>query len=192
MNPFLKLALELGPLVIFFAANARFGIFNATAIFMVAIFIALVASWVLTRHLPIMAIVTAVLVGVFGTLTLVLHDDTFIKIKPTIIYAIFGGALAGGLLFGRSLISILFDSVFSLTPRGWRILSIRWAIFFFAMAALNEIVWRTQTTEFWVAFKAFGVLPLTLLFGATQYPVLTRHQVPDDGKADAKDGAQDA
>lgn len=179
-NPFLKLALELGPLVVFFAANARFGIFTATAIFMVAIAIALVASWVLTRHLPIMAIVTAVLVGVFGTLTLVLHDETFIKVKPTIIYALFGAALVGGLLLGRSLISIMFDSVFRLTPEGWRILTIRWAIFFFAMAVLNEIVWRTQSTDFWVAFKAFGVVPLTLLFGATQYPVLTKHQLPED------------
>lgn len=181
-NPWLKLALELGPLVIFFAANSRYGIFNATAIFMVAICASLAVSWILTRHLPVMAIVTAVLVLVFGTLTLVLHDDTFIKVKPTIIYAIFGGALAGGLLFGRSLISILFDSVFKLTPEGWRILTIRWAIFFFAMAVLNEIVWRTQTTDIWVSFKAFGVVPLTLLFGATQYPVLTRHQMPDDDK----------
>jgi intracellular septation protein len=182
-NPFLKLALELGPLVIFFLANSRYGIFTATAIFMVAIFISLAVSWILTRHLPIMAIVTAVLVLVFGTLTLVLHDETFIKIKPTIIYAMFGAVLAGGLLFGRSLISILFDSVFRLTPEGWRVLSIRWAIFFFAMAALNEVVWRTQTTEFWVAFKAFGVVPLTLLFGATQYPVLTKHQAPESDES---------
>jgi intracellular septation protein len=181
-NPWLKLALELGPLVIFFLANSRYGIFNATAIFMVAIFASLAVSWILTRHLPIMAIVTAVLVLIFGTLTLVLHDDTFIKIKPTIIYAMFGAVLAGGLLFGRSLISILFDQVFRLTPEGWRILSIRWAIFFFAMAALNEIVWRTQTLDFWVGFKAFGVVPLTLLFGLTQYPVLTKHQMPDDDK----------
>jgi intracellular septation protein len=179
-NPFLKLALELGPLVIFFIANSRFGIFNATAIFMVAIFISLAASWVLTRHLPIMAIVTAVLVGVFGTLTLVLHDETFIKIKPTIIYLMFAGVLAGGLFFGRSFIAILFDSVFRLTPEGWRILSIRWALFFFGMAVLNEIVWRTQTTDFWVSFKAFGVLPLTMLFGLTQYPVLTKHQLPEN------------
>lgn len=181
-NPWLKLALELGPLAIFFFANSRYGIFTATGVFMVAIFASLAVSWVLTRHLPIMAIVTAVLVLVFGTLTLVLHDETFIKIKPTIIYTMFGAVLAGGLLFGRSLIAILFDQVFRLTPEGWRILSIRWAIFFFAMAVLNEIVWRTQTTEFWVGFKAFGVVPLTLLFGATQYPVLTKHQMPDDDK----------
>jgi intracellular septation protein len=181
-NPFLKLALELGPLVIFFLANSRYGIFTATAIFMVAIFASLAASWVLTRHLPIMAIVTAVLVLVFGTLTLALHDETFIKIKPTIIYAMFGAVLAGGLFFGRSFIQILFDSVFRLTPEGWRILSIRWAIFFFAMAALNEVIWRTQSTEFWVGFKAFGVVPLTLLFGLTQYPVLTKHQLPEDDK----------
>lgn len=183
-NPFLKLALEFGPLVVFFVANSRYGIFTATAIFMVTIFASLAISWVLTRHLPVMAIVTAVLVAVFGTLTLVLHDETFIKIKPTIIYAMFGAVLAGGLLYGRSLIAVLFDSVFKLTPEGWRILSLRWAMFFFAMAVLNEVIWRTQSTEFWVGFKAFGVLPLTLLFGATQYPVLTKHQIPDDAGED--------
>ena len=182
-NPFLKLALELGPLIVFFLANSRFGIFTATAIFMAAIFVSLAASWILTRHLPMMAIVTAVLVAVFGTLTLVLHDETFIKVKPTIIYAMFGVVLGGGLLFGRSFIAIMFDSVFRLTPEGWRILSLRWALFFFGMAVLNEIVWRTQSTDTWVAFKAFGVLPLTLLFGITQYPVLTRHQLPDDDRA---------
>ncbi len=105
-----------------------------------------------------MTIVTAVVVAVFGTLTLVLHDETFIKVKPTMIYALFGAILGGGLLFGRSFIAVLFESVFNLTAEGWRKLTIRWAIFFFAMALLNEIVWRTQTTDFWVAFKLFGAI----------------------------------
>lgn len=175
-NPFLKLALELGPLVVFFAANSRFGIFTATAAFMVAIAVSLIASWILMRHLPVMAIVTAVVVAVFGTLTLLLQDETFIKVKPTIIYALFGAVLAGGLATGRSLIALLFDSVFSLTAEGWRRLTIRWAMFFFAMAVLNEIVWRTQSTDFWVAFKLFGAIPLTLVFGALQYPLLQRYQ----------------
>lgn len=181
-NPLLKLALELGPLVIFFLANSRFGIFTATAIFMAAIAVSLAVSWVLTRHLPVMAIVTAVVVAVFGTLTLVLQDETFIKVKPTIIYALFGAILAGGLAFGRSYIAILFESVFSLTDEGWRKLTVRWCVFFFAMAVLNEIVWRTQSTDFWVGFKLFGAIPLTLVFGMLQVPLLQRYQAPAPGE----------
>ncbi|TAK46812.1 MAG: septation protein A [Xanthobacteraceae bacterium] len=182
-HPLFRLATELGPLVVFFAANAKFNIFVATGAFMVAIVVALAVSYALTRHLPVMAIVSAVVVLVFGTLTLALHDDTFIKMKPTIIYTLFGAVLAGGLLFGRSLIAHVFDQVFSLTAAGWRQLTLRWALFFFAMAVLNEIVWRTQTTDVWVAFKAFGALPLTMLFGAAQYPLLRRHEKPADGGA---------
>lgn len=179
-NPLLKLALELGPLVIFFLANGRFGIFTATAIFMAAVAVSLVVSWILTRHLPVMTIVTAVVVAVFGTLTLLLQDETFIKVKPTMIYALFGAVLAIGLAFGRSYIAILFESVFNLTPEGWRKLTVRWCFFFFFMAVLNEIVWRTQTTDFWVGFKLFGAIPLTLVFGMLQLPLLQRYAVPTD------------
>src|SRR3979490_3327257 len=163
-HPLFKLATELGPLIIFFIANAKFDLFVATGAFMVAVIVAMVASYMVTRHVPMMAIVTAVVVIVFGTLTLMLHDDTFIKMKPTIVYTLFAAILGGGLLFGRSFIAIMFDQMFNLTPHGWRILTLRWALFFFAMAILNEIVWRPHTTDFWVAFKAFGVLPLTMGF----------------------------
>ncbi|MEA2877999.1 MAG: intracellular septation protein, partial [Hyphomicrobiales bacterium] len=129
----------------------------------------------LTRHLPVMAMVTAVIVVVFGGLTLVLHDDTFIKMKPTIIYLLFAGLLLGGLAFNKPLLAIVFDSVFELTEEGWRKLTLRWAIFFLALAVLNEIVWRTQTTDFWVSFKVFGVLPLTFIFAALQYPLLQKY-----------------
>jgi intracellular septation protein len=196
LNPTLKLLLDLGPLVLFFLANSRpalflplvspilpadiaagerTGIFVATAVFMVAIVIAFVVSYVLTRHLPVMPLVTAIIVLVFGSLTLVLHDELFIKLKPTIIYLLFGAVLLGGLAFGKPLLGVVFDSVFHLTDEGWRKLTLRWALFFFALAALNEIVWRTQSTDFWVSFKVFAIVPLTLAFAALQYPLLARH-----------------
>ena len=184
LNPALKLVLDLGPLLIFFAANSRFGIFAATAAFMAAIVIALAVSYALTRHLPIMPLVTAIVVVVFGTLTLVLHDELFIKVKPTIIYVLFGGVLLVGLAFGKSLLGVVFDSVFHLTPEGWRKLTLRWALFFLALAILNEIVWRTQTTDVWVSFKVFGVVPLTFLFAALQYRLLHKCAAPEPAQAE--------
>ena len=178
LNPALKLVLDLGPLLIFFAVNSRFGIFAATGAFMAAIVIALAVAYTLTRHLPIMPLITAIVVLVFGGLTLVLHDELFIKVKPTIIYVLFGFVLLLGLAFGKSLLGVVFDSVFHLTEEGWRKLTLRWALFFLVLALLNEIVWRTQTTDVWVSFKVFGVVPLTFLFAALQYPLLTKHATP--------------
>jgi intracellular septation protein len=177
LKPLLKLALDLGPLVLFFAANGRYGIFAATGVFMAAVLAALLVSYVLTRRLPIMPVITAIIVVVFGGLTLVLHDATFIKVKPTIIYGLFGGVLIGGLLFNKPLLGVVFDSLFHLSEEGWRKLTLRWAMFFFALAVLNEIVWRNVSTDTWVTFKIFGVLPLTLLFGALQVPLLKRYAV---------------
>jgi intracellular septation protein len=175
VNPLLKLVLDFGPLLVFFFANAHYGIFTATAAFMVAVLTALGASYALTRHFPIMAIVTAIIVVVFGGLTLMLHDATFIKIKPTIIYALFGAALLGGLVFNKPLLGVVLDSLFHLTDEGWRKLTLRWAMFFFALAVLNEIVWRNASTNVWVDFKVFGVMPLTFLFGALQVPLLKKY-----------------
>ena len=179
LNPVLKLVLDIGPLVLFFAANLRFGIFTATAAFMVAVLIALAVAYAKTRRIEVMPLVTAVIVVIFGGLTLILHNDTFIKLKPTIIYALFGGTLVAGLLFGKSFLGVLFDSVFNLTDEGWRKLTWRWAFFFFVLALLNEIVWRNFSTDFWVSFKLFGVVPLTFLFGALQYPLLTKYARSD-------------
>ncbi len=151
INPLLKLVLDIGPLLLFFVANSRpalftpllskflppeiiggerGGIFVATAVFMIAILIALAVSYTLTRHLPIMPVVTAIIVVVFGAATLFFHDETFIKLKPTIIYILFGGVLVGGLLLGKQFLQIVFDSVFHLTAEGWRKLTVRWAVFF--------------------------------------------------------------
>jgi len=140
-----------------------------------AVVAALAASYALTRTLPIMPVVTAVIVLIFGGLTLALHNDLFIKIKPTIIYALFGAVLCGGLAFDKPLLGVLFDTLFHLTEEGWRKLTLRWALFFFALAVLNEIVWRNVSTDTWVTFKAFGVIPLTFLFAALQYPLLRKY-----------------
>ncbi|HZW47352.1 MAG TPA: septation protein A [Microvirga sp.] len=186
LPPLLKLALELGPLALFFIANAyadRFGvaegqrIFVATALFIGATLVALAVSYTLLRKLPIMPMVSGVVVVVFGGLTLFLQDETFIKLKPTIVNTMFGAILLGGLYFREPLLEIVLDSVFELTEEGWRKLTLRWALFFFALAALNEIVWRTQSTDFWVSFKVFGIMPLTIAFALAQTPLLLRYEV---------------
>lgn len=194
VNPLLKLALELGPLMVFFFANARgewlagrfpalaaFGgpIFVATGLFMIATAIALTASWVLTRTLPIMPLVSGVVVFVFGGLTLYLQDDVFIKMKPTIINTLFGGVLLGGLWFGKSLLGYVFDSAFSLDAEGWRKLTLRWGLFFLFLAILNEIVWRSFSTDTWVAFKVWGIMPITLIFTFSQMPLIMRHSLDE-------------
>jgi intracellular septation protein len=175
LNPFVKLALDIGPLILFFVVNGKAGIFAATGAFMVAVVIALAVSYVLIRRFPVMTVVSAIIVMVFGGLTIFLHDETFIKLKPTLIYLLFAGVLAGGLLLKKPLLSTVFDSVFHLTEEGWRKLTIRWAAFFFVMAVVNEIVWRTQTTDFWVSFKLFGFMPLTFLFALAQFPLMKKH-----------------
>lgn len=176
INPALKLTLEMGPLALFFFTNYKFGIFPATGVLMAGVVVALAASYVLTRRLPVMPMVTAVAVLVFGGLTFYFNDDHFIKLKPTIVNTIFGTILLGGLALGKPLLPLVFDSVLKLTPEGWRKLTFRWGLFFFVLAILNEIVWRTQTNDFWVSFKVFGIMPLTLLFTLTQVPLIMKHE----------------
>ena len=197
-SPLVKLALDLGPLLLFFFANSRpalfepfirpiipaavatgerSGIFVATAVFIVAILVALAGSYALTRRLPMMALVSAVVVVVFGGLTLFLQDELFIKLKPTIIYVVFAAILFGGIMFGKNLLAVVFDQMFNLTAEGWRKLTVRWALFFLLLAVLNELVWRTQSTDTWVTFKVFGVMPLTFAFALLQYPLLTKYSV---------------
>ena len=175
LSPIAKLAIDFGPLVVFVIAYARFDIYVATGAFMAAIAAAMAVSWALTRHITLMLIVTAVLVLVFGTLTLVLHDPRFIKVKPTIVYTLFGATLMWGYLFRKPLLALVLDAMVHLTDAGWRKLTLRWAVFFFVMAVVNEIVWRTQTESFWVNFKLFGFPPITFIFMALQYRLLMRY-----------------
>jgi intracellular septation protein len=172
----LKLLVEVGPLVVFFVMNARAGIFWGTGGFMVAIVISLIASRILFGRVPVMPLVTGVFVLVFGGLTLWLQDEQFIKIKPTLVNALFAGALFTGLLAGRSLLKIVFGEVFRLTDEGWRKLTFRWACFFTFLAVLNEVVWRSFSTDVWVSFKVFGIMPLTMIFAIAQMGLLKQHE----------------
>jgi intracellular septation protein len=177
MHAWGKLALEAGPLAIFFIMNSRFGIFPATQAFIIASLAALAILWWRERRLALMPLLSAVVVLLFGGLTLWLEDALFIKLKPTIVNLLCAGALLGGQLFGRNLLKPVFGAHFKLTERGWQILSRRWGGFFLLLAALNEIVWRTQSTDMWVNFKVFAILPLTIIFSLCQMPILLRYQL---------------
>lgn len=193
MNPWIKIALEIGPLAVFFGtfqwlkgAPLEIGgvlyqpVVVATIAFIPAILASLAASWAMTRQLPRMAVVTAIVVVVFGGLTVALNDDTFIKMKPTIVNGLFALGLGVGLLQGRSYLKYLMGDSMPLDDAGWMIFTKRWALFFVFLALLNEAIWRTQTTEFWVNFKTFGNLPLTLAFIASQWPMLRRHGLGEE------------
>jgi intracellular septation protein len=183
-NPIIKFALELGPLALFFIVYSRVGIFAATGILMASVLVTLTVSYAMLRRIPIMPLITAVIVLIFGSLTLVLHDETLIKIKPTALYILFGAALFVGLWLNKPLLKILFDGALHVTDEGWRKLTWRWAFFFLALAVLNEIVWRTQTTDMWVKFKTFGFLPLTLLFALAQAPLMMKYESKDEASSD--------
>ena len=172
--PWIKPTVEYGPVGVFFLAYLKWDLLVATAALMAATAVALVLSWAALRKVPMMPLITAVVVGIFGGLTLWLQDETFIKMKPTIVEALFSAILFGGLLFRRPLLKPLLGHAWPMEDRGWFILSQRFAIFFAAMAVLNEIVWRTQSTDFWVTFKVLGLSGLTLLFILTQMPFIAR------------------
>lgn len=175
LSPLAKLAIDLGPLVLFFVVNGRSGIMTATAVFMVAITAALAITYAIERRLAPMPLVTGVFVLTFGGLTLALDNELFIKVKPTIVNLLFAGILITGLVMGRPLMKFLFQDAFHLTDEGWRKLTIRWTAFFVFLAVLNEVIWRNFSTDFWVAFKVWGNIPITLIFGLAQIPLLTRY-----------------
>jgi intracellular septation protein len=185
LNPGLKLVLEFGPLALFFFASYRYNLHVATAALMVGVVVALVASYAIVRRVPVMPLVTAVAVLVFGALTFYFDNPVFIKIKPTIVNCIFGAVLLGGLLFNKALLSVILDSALHLDEEGWRKLTFRWGLFFFALAALNELVWRTQSDVFWAGFKVFGTMPLTVVFALSQVPLIMKHErKPSDPEPD--------
>ena len=195
VNPILKFALELGPLLVFFFVNSRgeklaesfpilaqFGepIFMATGLFMIAMVISLGLSLALTKTIPIMPLVTLVVVLIFGGLTLYLQDEIFIKMKPTIVNVLFGSALFIGLFFGKSVLKYVFGTAFNLKEEGWLILTKRWGLFFFFLAVLNEVVWRNYSTDFWVAFKVWGTMPITMVFAMVQMGVVTKYALSEE------------
>jgi intracellular septation protein len=173
----LRILVEWGPLIAFFIANARGGIFWGTGVFMAATVVALAVSWTLTRRLALVPLIGAVFVAVFGGLTLWLHNDTFIKVKVTLVNAMFGSILLIGLYFGKQFLKLVLGEALKMDDEGWRILTLRWGLFFFVLAALNEVIWRSVGTDLWVNFKVFGILPLTLLFALSQAPLMSRHMI---------------
>ena len=173
----LRLGLDLGPLIVFFGAFRFFGIFMATGCFMAAVLLALCIGYIRERRFSPMPLITAVLVLVFGALTLYLRNDIFIKMKPTVLYLLFSLLLAGGLACNRLLIRYVFSQAFEIDDTGWRVLTWRWSAFFLALAVLNEVVWRNFATSVWVSFKVWAIIPLIFLFALAQTPLVFRHQI---------------
>lgn len=194
--PGAKLALELGPLLVFFFTNLKgtwliehvpaleaLGgpLFVASAAFMIATVVSLTVSKLLYGHLPLMPLVSGAIVIVFGLLGLYLQNEVFFKMKGTIINTLFGFALLGGLMFGKSLLGHVFNSAFQLDEAGWKKLTLRWGLFFLFLAVLNEVVWRNFSDDTWVAFKVWGTMPITILFTLSQMPLILKHSLDDKG-----------
>lgn len=187
----LKPTVDYGPLGVFLLAYALGDLMIATAALIAATAVALALSLWVTRRVPIMPLVTAILVGIFGGLTLWLDDPRFIKMKPTIVEAMFSAVLFGGLAIGKPLLAPLLGHAWPMDQEGWRRLTFRFAVFFAAMAVLNEIVWRTQSTDVWVTFKVFGLMGLTLVFAMAQTPLMRRHHI-EAAKVEGAEGADAA
>jgi len=183
--PLLKLALDIGPILIFLWANGRYGIINATGIFMAAMVISLGLTWRLERRLAPMPLFSTGLVLIFGGLTVLLADELFIKIKPTLLYCLFAALLWGGLYKGKLFIKMAFGEAFAMTEQGWSGLTHRWSWFFLALAASNEVMWRVLATDTWIAAKLFVFLPATIIFSVAQIPFIQRHAPPEEAQPEA-------
>lgn len=183
MSPQLRRSVvDFGPLLLFFVAYRLFDLYVATACVMVAAVGAAVLGYVFDKKLHPVPVLTALIVLIFGGLTLVLQDKTFIKMKPTMIYTLLAAVLLGGLAFKRLFIKYVFEAAVALDDRHWRALTLRFGSFFLAMAALNELIWRNFSENLWVNFHTFGVIALTLVFAFSQVPFLVKHQHTTDGQ----------
>ncbi|MCX7344528.1 MAG: septation protein A [Alphaproteobacteria bacterium] len=185
MSQGVKLLIETGPLILFFIANWKAGIFWGTGIFMLATAVALAVSWALTRKIAMVPLASAVFVAVFGALTLWLQSDIFIKVKVTLINALFGAILLGGVMFGKNHLKLVIGESLRMPEAAWRTLTIRWGVFFLFLALLNELVWRNMSTDAWVNFKVFGLIPITLVFALANAPFMARHMIEDEPKSSA-------
>tara|TARA_A100001015_G_scaffold25903_1_gene29133 strand:- start:190 stop:729 length:540 start_codon:yes stop_codon:yes gene_type:complete len=174
-----KLLIDIGPLAVFFIFYTRSGLQASILPFMVATVIAVLFSYILEKKIPIMPTVGAGIVLLFGGLTIYFDNDVFFKMKPTIINVLFAVILYGGILINKPLLKYLLGAALKLEEEGWKILTQRWIGFFVALAVLNEIVWRTQSTDVWVNFKVFGILPITFIFTMTQFPLIKKYQIED-------------
>ena len=179
MKSIFKLLIDIGPLAIFFVFYTRSDLKTAILPFMIATTIAVLFSYIIEKKIPIMPTVGAVIILIFGGLTIYFDNETFFKMKPTIINLLFAGILYGGIILNKSLLRYLLGAALKLQDEGWDILTKRWIGFFIALAILNEIVWRTQTTDIWVNFKVFGILPITFIFTLTQFSTIKKYQVED-------------
>jgi len=179
MKSLYKLLIDIGPLAVFFIFYTRSGLQASILPFMVATVIAVLFSYILEKKIPIMPTVGAGIVLLFGGLTIYFDNDVFFKMKPTIINLLFGVILYGGILINKLLLKYLLGAALKLEEEGWKILTQRWIGFFIALAILNEVVWRTQSTDIWVNFKVFGILPITFIFTMTQFPLIKKYQIED-------------
>ena len=178
MNATLKFILDMAPLAAFFIGYKFADLFVATALIMIATLLALAVHWLIEHKLALNPLITGGMVMVFGGLTLFLQDETFIKIKPTLVNSLFAAVLIGGvLIFKKGLLRYLLEMAFEMPDRAWQILSLRWGLFFLFLAALNEVIWRNFSTEFWVDFKVFGMLTCTIVFSISQFSFVKRHIV---------------
>ena len=179
MKSFYKLLIDIGPLAVFFIFYTRSGLQASILPFMLATVIAVLFSYILEKKIPIMPTVGAGIVLLFGGLTIYFDNDVFFKMKPTIINVLFAVILYGGILINKPLLKYLLGAALKLEEEGWKILTQRWIGFFIALAILNEVVWRTQSTDIWVNFKVFGILPITFIFTMTQFPLIKKYQIED-------------
>ena len=174
MKAYVKLFFEVIPLIVFFLVNSYYGIYQATLYFMIASVVAVPIAWYIDKKIPWMPIVTGIFILFFGGLTLFFHDENFIKFKPTIINTVFATILLIGLKYNKLFLKMAMSRAFQLQEETWKKLTLRWSCFFIFLALINEFIWRTQTTDFWVSFKVFGILPLTLIFAILQLPLITK------------------